>query len=74
MPWLDYHHGTTKPEKNIKMKWWAVICINNSSDLLGDGTVGLDEYRSDCVKRMAYKSIKDLDAAYEKLLSVSIYK
>jgi len=35
----------------------------------GDGTVGLDEYRSDCVKRMAYKSIKDLDAAYEKLLS-----
>ena len=47
---------------------------NVTSDLLGDGTVGLDEYRSDCVKRMAYKSIKDLDAAYEKLLSVSIYK
>jgi len=38
-------------------------------DVDGDGTVGLDEYRSDCVKRMAYKSIKDLDAAYEKLLS-----
>jgi len=38
-------------------------------DVDGDGTVGLDEYRSDCVKRMAYKSIKDLDAAYDKLLS-----
>jgi len=38
-------------------------------DVDGDGTVGLDEYRSDCVKRMAYKSIQDLDAAYEKLLS-----
>merc|ERR1712154_550341 len=38
-------------------------------DVDGDGTVGLDEYRSDCVKRMAYKSIKDLDAAYEKLLN-----
>merc|ERR1712180_584916 len=24
-------------------------------DVDGDGTVGLDEYRSDCVKRMAYK-------------------
>merc|ERR1712117_647361 len=35
----------------------------------GDVPVGLDEYRSDCVKRMAYKSIKDLDAAYEKLLT-----
>merc|ERR1711955_22086 len=38
-------------------------------DVDGDGSVGLDEYRSDCVKRMAYKSIKDLDAAYEKLLT-----
>jgi len=38
-------------------------------DVDGDGSVGLDEYRSDCVKRMAYKSIADLDAAYEKLLS-----
>jgi len=38
-------------------------------DVDGDGTVGLDEYRSDCVKRMAYKSIKDLDEAYEKLLN-----
>ena len=43
-----------------------------SCDTTGDGSVGLDEYRSDCVKRMAYKSIKDLDAAYEKLLNVSI--
>merc|ERR1711994_851690 len=38
-------------------------------DVDGDGSVGLDEYRSDCVKRMAYKSIKELDEAYEKLLN-----
>merc|ERR1711994_524722 len=38
-------------------------------DIDGDGSVGLDEYRSDCVKRMAYKSIKELDDAYEKLLT-----
>jgi len=38
-------------------------------DVDGDGSVGLDEYRSDCVKRMAYKSIQELDAAYEKLLT-----
>merc|ERR1711994_240124 len=38
-------------------------------DVDGDGSVGVDEYRSDCVKRMAYKSIKELDAAYEKLLT-----
>jgi len=38
-------------------------------DVDGDGTVGLDEYRSDCVKRMAYKSIGELDDAYNKLLS-----
>merc|ERR1711994_807540 len=38
-------------------------------DVDGDGSVGLDEYRSDCVKGMAYKSIGELDAAYEKLLT-----
>ena len=36
----------------------------------GDGCVGLEEYRLDCANRMAYGSIQDLDAAYEKLLSV----
>jgi len=40
-----------------------------SIDVDGDGTVGLTEYRVDCVNRMAYKDIKDLDAAYEKLLN-----
>merc|ERR1712165_61791 len=38
-------------------------------DIDGDGSVGLDEYGSDCVKRMAYKSIKELDDAFEKLLT-----
>merc|ERR1711953_466570 len=38
-------------------------------DVDGDGSVGVDEYRCDCVKRMAYKSIKELDDAFEKLLT-----
>jgi len=38
-------------------------------DVDGDGTVGLTEFRVDCVNRMAYKSIGELDAAYEKLLN-----
>jgi hypothetical protein len=37
---------------------------------LGDGTVGINEYRTDCVQRMAYKTIAELDASYEKLLNV----
>jgi len=38
-------------------------------DVDGDGSVGLTEFRVDCVNRMAYKDIKELDAAYEKLLN-----
>lgn len=38
-------------------------------DVDGDGCVGVDEYRMDCVTRMAYKSIKELDDAFEKLLN-----
>merc|ERR1712184_49387 len=38
-------------------------------DVDGDGSVGLTEFRVDCVNRMAYKTIGELDAAYEKLLN-----
>jgi len=38
-------------------------------DVNGDGNIGVDEYRFDCVNRMAYKTIKELDDAYEKLLN-----
>jgi len=38
-------------------------------DVDGDGTVGLTEFRVDCVNRMAYKNIKELDDAYSKLLN-----
>jgi len=40
-----------------------------SIDVDGDGSVGLTEYRVDCVNRMAYKNIKELDDAYAKLLN-----
>jgi len=46
-----------------------IIGTFKSIDVDGDGSVGLTEYRVDCVNRMAYKDIKDLDAAYEKLLN-----
>merc|ERR1712114_27195 len=36
-------------------------------DIDGDGNIGIEEYRQDCVKRMAYSNIKDLDDAYNKL-------
>lgn len=38
-------------------------------DVDGDGSVGITEYRVDCVNRMAYTNIKDLDDAYNKLLN-----
>merc|ERR1712044_54033 len=38
-------------------------------DVDGDGTIGKNEYRTDCVQRMAYKTIKELDDAYDKLLN-----
>merc|ERR1712223_1276854 len=36
-------------------------------DIDGDGNIGIEEYRQDCVKRMAYSDIKQLDEAYVKL-------
>jgi hypothetical protein len=48
-----------------------VYSFANSLFLLpGDGTVGISEYRTDCVQRMAYKTIGELDASYHKLLNV----
>jgi len=46
-----------------------IIGVFKSIDVDGDGSVGLTEFRVDCVNRMAYKDIKELDAAYEKLLN-----
>jgi len=36
-------------------------------DVNGDGSVGLDEFRLDCVNRMAYLSIDVVDDAFNKL-------
>lgn len=48
----------------------AFIESNFSSvDQDGDGCVGLEEYRYDCVSRMAYPSIEDLDEAFNKMLN-----
>jgi len=38
-------------------------------DVNGDGLVGIDEYRLDCVSRAAFSDIKEIDDAYNSLLS-----
>ena len=38
----------------------------------GDGAVGLEEFRFDCVNRNAYRTVDELNQAYEKLLTVGI--
>jgi len=45
------------------------LCNKQSiyTSLSGDGNIGIEEYRQDCVKRMAYSNIKDLDDAFNKL-------
>jgi hypothetical protein len=45
---------------------------NPRFNLTGDGSVGLSEFRVDCVNRMAYKTIKELDDSFDKLLNVSV--
>ncbi|XP_050727684.1 sarcoplasmic calcium-binding protein isoform X1 [Eriocheir sinensis] len=36
-------------------------------DINGDGLVGVDEYRLDCISRSAFSSVKEIDDAYNKL-------
>ncbi|XP_042243310.1 sarcoplasmic calcium-binding protein 1 isoform X4 [Homarus americanus] len=36
-------------------------------DVNGDGLVGVDEYRLDCISRSAFSNIKEIDDAYNKL-------
>jgi len=38
-------------------------------DVNGDGIVGVDEYRLDCVSRAAFSDIKEIDDAFDALLS-----
>ena len=33
----------------------------------GDGFIGLDEYRYDCVNRQAVTQLQDLDKAFKKI-------
>jgi len=38
-------------------------------DINGDGTVGLDEFRQDCITRGAFQDIAEIDFAYNKLVN-----
>nr|XP_027217852.1 sarcoplasmic calcium-binding protein, beta chain-like [Penaeus vannamei] len=39
----------------------------SSSTLPGDGLVGVDEYRLDCITRAAFADVKEIDDAFDKL-------
>lgn len=41
-------------------------------DINSDGIIGIEEYRYDCVQRMAVEDIKAIDDAFNSLLNVSI--
>merc|ERR1712227_923655 len=36
-------------------------------DVDGDGSIGIEEFRYDCVSRMAYPNVADLDEAFNKI-------
>merc|ERR1712173_163778 len=36
-------------------------------DVDGDGSIGLEEFRYDCVSRMAYPAVEELDEAFSKV-------
>jgi len=36
-------------------------------DVNGDGVVGVDEYRLDCITRSAFANVEEIDAAFDKL-------
>jgi len=38
-------------------------------DVNGDGLVGVDEYRLDCITRSAFADVKEIDDAFDKLCS-----
>jgi len=38
-------------------------------DVNGDGIVGVDEYRLDCITRAAFADVAEIDAAFDKLCS-----
>jgi len=40
-----------------------------SIDVNGDGMVGVDEYRLDCITRSAFADVKEIDDAYNKLVT-----
>ncbi|XP_063592406.1 sarcoplasmic calcium-binding protein, beta chain [Penaeus indicus] len=63
-------------QKNCKGKAFAdfpnafKVFIGNqfkTIDVNGDGMVGLDEYRLDCITRSAFADVKEIDEAYDKL-------
>jgi len=40
-------------------------------DVNGDGMVGIDEYRLDCITRSAFADVKEIDDAYNKLVTAA---
>lgn len=47
----------------------AINCKFMGADINGDGLIGIDEFRLDCVSRAAFDSIEEIDNCYNKLLN-----
>ncbi|XP_053634538.2 sarcoplasmic calcium-binding protein 1 isoform X4 [Cherax quadricarinatus] len=61
-------HCSGKTFENFPSAFKSFISAQfKTIDVNGDGLVGVDEYRLDCISRAAFSSIKDIDDAYSKL-------
>jgi len=58
--------GKEYDELPSTFKQW-IVAMFNTIDTDGDGFIGLDEYRYDCVNRQAVTKIQDLDKAFKRI-------
>jgi len=61
-------HCSGKPYEAFPTAFKSFISTQfKTIDVNGDGLVGVDEYRLDCITRSAFADIKEIDDAYDKL-------
>ena len=73
---IEAQFRTIDVDGNTFLKKW---CFQIKWFEIGDGSIGLEEFRYDCVSRMAYSNVEVLDEAFKKVaesdnLSLARYK